>query len=101
MKELKASYLALIKKTRALSAENKQHLLFVYVGGHGATENEKQIYLLNDSSAKNAQMQIEFKLRFISHDITSLTQVFAVFDCCRVPLSGMPGLLQGRGAGTD
>ena len=54
MKDLKASYLALIKKTRALSAENKPHLLFVYVGGHGATENEKQIYLLNDSSAKNA-----------------------------------------------
>ena len=46
-------------------------------------------------------MQIEFKLRFISHDITSLTQVFAVFDCCRVPISGMPGLLQGRGAGAD
>ena len=29
-----------------------------------------------------------------------MTRIFAVFDCCRVPMSNMPGLATGRGAGS-
>ena len=28
-----------------------------------------------------------------------MTRIFSVFDCCRVPLSNMPGLASGRGVG--
>ena len=72
-------------------------MLVVYVGGHGATDAEKQIYLLNETDAKLAQFQIEFKLRYIANDPTSITQVFGVFDCCRVPLNEMKGLINARG----
>ena len=67
------------------------------MGGHGATDNEKQIYLLNEAEAKNAQYAIEFKLRYLTNDELSLTRVFAVFDCCRVPLKNMKGLLNAKG----
>ena len=53
--------------------------------------------MLNEADAKFAQFQIEFKLRYISNDPTSITQVFGVFDCCRVPLNEMKGLLNARG----
>ena len=39
--ELKKSYLTILKLSKRLSVENKRHLIFVYVGGHGATDNEK------------------------------------------------------------
>ena len=28
-----------------------------------------------------------------------MARLFAVFDCCRVPISNMPGLATGRGVG--
>ena len=30
-----------------------------------------------------------------------MTRIFGVFDCCRVPLSNMPGLASGRGVGIN
>ena len=69
----------------------------MYVGGHGATMDEKQIYLLNDSDPKKAQFHIEFKLRYISTDPTSITRIKAVFDCCRVNVSSIVGLSANRG----
>ena len=43
--------------------------------------------------------QLEFKLRYLVQDALSYGRVFAVFDCCRVQMSNMPGLATGRGAG--
>ena len=43
--------------------------------------------------------QLEFKLRYFVQDALTFARVFAVFDCCRVNISNMPGLATGRGAG--
>ena len=51
MKDLKMTYMAIMKKCRALTASNIPHVLFVYLGGHGATQAEKQVYLLNSAKA--------------------------------------------------
>ena len=100
-KQLKASYVALLNMTRKKTQEGIPHLIFTYVGGHGATSEEKQIFLLNDENPKNATWMIELKLRYLVQDITSLARIFAVFDCCRVQISNMPGLATGRGAGAQ
>ena len=96
---LKKNYMTILKLSKQLSLQNKRHLVFVYVGGHGATDNEKQIFLLNSDEPKSAQFHIEFKLRYIANDPTSKVNIFAVFDCCRVNLKNMPGLVNARGAG--
>ena len=41
----------IMKASRAHSTAEEPHLIFVYVGGHGATDDEKQIFLLNESDA--------------------------------------------------
>jgi len=74
-------------------------LLFVYVGGHGATQDEKQVYLLNSSDPKKAIFHLEFKLRYLAKDPDSLMRIGAVFDCCRVNLTNLKGLNAGRGKG--
>ena len=66
--------------------------MFVYAGGHGATDEEKQIFLLNSNDANQAQFKLELKLRMIIGDSLSLGRIFAVYDCCRVPLRNFPGL---------
>ena len=66
LKDLKKTYLSILKLTKELTVAGKRHIIFVYVGGHGATLDEKQIYLLNDNDAKNAQFHIEFKLRYLA-----------------------------------
>ena len=43
-----------MKITRKKSVDGIPHVIFVYVGGHGATQAEKQIYLLNDSNPADA-----------------------------------------------
>ena len=43
-----------MKISRKKSAENIPHVIFVYIGGHGATQNEKQIYLLNEPYSNTA-----------------------------------------------
>ena len=97
LKDLKANYLKILKLCKMFSLEGEPHLLIVYVGGHGATMDEKQVYLLNDSDAKKAQFHIEFKLRYIANDPTSITRIKAVFDCCRINLNSMAGLANARG----
>ena len=77
--------------------EGKQHLIFVYMGGHGATLNEKQIYLLNDADPNKAQYEIEYKLRYLVRDLNTTAHVCAIFDCCRVNIAGLAGLYQARG----
>ena len=69
------------------------------MGGHGATENEKQVYLLNCNESKGAIFHIEFKLRYLVSDLLSYGRIFAIYDCCRVKLGNMPGLVTGRGLG--
>ena len=49
LQDMKETYATILKRTRKLTVDGVQHLLLVYMGGHGATFNEKQIYLLNDS----------------------------------------------------
>ena len=39
--DLKNTYKLLLKLTRAKSMAGIPHILFVYLGGHGATQNEK------------------------------------------------------------
>ena len=98
IKALKTTYSKIMKKSRGLTHEGKAHMLIVYCGGHGATQQEKQIYLLNAAEAKNAMFQLEFKLRYLIQDEGTLCRIFAVFDCCRCRIEGMPGLLEtGRG----
>ena len=52
---LKETYKNIMKKSRGLSHEGKAHLLIVYCGGHGATQEENQIYLLNSADVKKAK----------------------------------------------
>ena len=99
MTVLKKTYMTLLKLSRKLSGEGKPHVIFVYIGGHGATQSEKQIYLLNSETPNGAMFQIEYKLRYLTNDPTSCARIFGVFDCCRVPLKNMPGLTSGRGVG--
>ena len=87
--------------TRKKSASEIPHIIFVYCGGHGATQTEKQIYLINSSDPGNAMFQIEFKLRYLVKDQFTTCRVFGVFDCCRVNLTNMPSLAMGRGVGND
>lgn len=96
---LKKTYMAILKASRAMSSKEEPHIIMVYCGGHGATQNEKQVYLLNCEKAQDAMFQLEFKLRYLVQDALSYGRVFAVFDCCRVQMSNMPGLATGRGAG--
>lgn len=41
VKSLKKSYLAIIKYTRQLTAAGVPHVIFCYVGGHGASQAER------------------------------------------------------------
>ena len=72
-------------------------MLFVYIGGHGATLDERQMYLLNSSDPKSAFFAIEYKLRYLTNDPGSLIHIIAVFDCCRVNMAKIKGLNAGRG----
>ena len=38
-------------------------------------------------------------MRYLVSDLLSYGRIFAVFDCCRVKLDNMPGLVTGRGLG--
>ena len=41
---------------------------------------------------------MEFKLEYLVHDEITHCRVFAIYDCCRVPLESMPGLIDiGKG----
>ena len=73
-------------------------MLVVYLGGHGASsEQMKQIYLLNEEKAKDARYDIEFWLRYLVNDPGSMTQIFAIFNCCRVPIYKIEGFeIRGR-----
>ena len=95
---MKETYLQITKRSRKYTVDGKQHLIFVYMGGHGATYSEKQIYLLNDSDPNKAQYEIEYKLRYlVFKDPDTTAHVCAIFDCCRVNLGGLEGLYQTRG----
>ena len=37
---------------------------------------------------------MEFKLGYLVHDEDTHCRVFAIYDCCRVPLDSMPGLIE-------
>ena len=76
----------IMKASRAHSTAEEPHLIFVYVGGHGATDDEKQIFLLNESDASQAMFHIEFKMRYLVSDALSTARIFGVYDCCRVKL---------------
>ena len=79
MAALKKTYMTLLKLSRKLSGEGKPHMIFVYIGGHGATQSEKQIYLLNSETPNGAMFQIEYKLRYITSDALSTARIFGVF----------------------
>ena len=83
---MKKTYMEILKLTRKLTAEKKPHLIMVYCGGHGATQNEKQVFLLNSAKPSDALFQLEFKLRYLVQDPCSTARIFGMFDCCRVPL---------------
>ena len=54
MSDLKKTYMALMKKSRKHTSDEVSHVIFVYIGGHGATQNEKQLYLLNSNEPGQA-----------------------------------------------
>ena len=86
----------ILKLSRKLTKEKKPHLLFVYIGGHGATLDEMQVYLLNNSSPSKAKFHFEYKLRYLSSGTDSLLRINAVFDCSRVNMTNLIGLNVGR-----
>ena len=45
--------------------------------------------------------QIEYKLRYLTKDDASKLKIMAIYDCCRVEMSAMPGLVGGRGNGCN
>ena len=51
---MKATYMKILKASRKMSADQVPHVIITYCGGHGATQNEKQVYLLNDSNPSKA-----------------------------------------------
>ena len=75
-----------------LTAKGVTHVIMVYVGGHGASENEQLVYLLNSEKPEEAMFPLEQKLRKLVNEEDSLCKVFAVYDCCRVKLEGIRGL---------
>ena len=65
----------------------------VYCGGHGATKGERQQYLLNNKDAKQVIFPLQYKLEFmILPEQASLCRIFAVYDCCRMPIEDLKGL---------
>ena len=101
-KKLKTSYKDVMKLSRKLTNDGKPHVIFVYAGGHGATDSEKlqQLFLLNSNNPKDACFHLEYKLRYLVADPLTLARMFAVFDCCRVPVKNLAGLVSdGRGVG--
>ena len=52
--DLKETYKTLMKLSRKKSYEKKRHVFFIYFGGHGATQAEKQVFLLNSEDPKKA-----------------------------------------------
>lgn len=92
-KELDESFKFLKKETVRLSNENKPHVVFIYFGGHGASVKEQQLYLLNNEEPKHATFNLEIKARSLTGDY-SLCKVFAIYDCCRVPLDTIKELNQ-------
>ena len=100
-KKLKTSYKDVMKLSRKLTNDGKPHVIFVYAGGHGATDNEQQLFLLNSNDPSQAYFHLEYKLRVMVADILTLARIFGVFDCCRVPLKNLPGLAAGRGGGNQ
>ena len=95
--ELQSSYLEILKAVKKLDVAEIPSVLFVYVGGHGASKDEKQVFLLNSSKPKEAIYYIELKLRHIIREPLSLSRIFAIYDCCRVKLESLHGLAFGRG----
>ena len=63
--QMKKSYMVILKKSRALTAAGTKHLIMFYCGGHGATQSEKQVFLLNSDQPSKALFQLEFKLRYL------------------------------------
>ena len=85
------TYKSLTKKSDALTKEGKPHVLFVYVGGHGATDNEHQVFFLNSEDGTKASFPVEFRLRSLINRL-SMIRIFAVYDCSRVPLRNFIGI---------
>ena len=50
--ELKTSYKDILHMSRKLTVDGTPHVIFCYVGGHGATQDEKQIFLVNSEESK-------------------------------------------------
>ena len=90
---MNSTFKQILQLTRTLSyADKKGHTLIVYFGGHGASDRESQLYLLNSDDSKKAIFPIETKLMYLNKDETSLLKIFAIYDCCRVDVKYMPGL---------
>ena len=50
------------------------------------------VYLLNAASAEKAAFQIEYKLKRILEEGSSLAKVFAIYDCSRKASELLPSL---------
>lgn len=99
--EVNSTYKEMRLVSKKLNYEKRPHTFLVYAGGHGASTNEQQLYLLNGSNAKATIINLEYKLRYLVKDEESLLKVFAIYDCCRVELKNIVGLAGGRAVGVD
>ena len=60
LKDLKKSHKEILILSRELTHHKKPHVIFVYAGGHGATENEQQMFLLNSNDPSQAYFHLEY-----------------------------------------
>ena len=77
-----------------MTVDGQPHLIMVYCGGHGASKEEKQVFLFNSDDPREATYNIEFKLRWLINDAESTARLFAIYDCCRVEIANLTGLAE-------
>ena len=96
LREIKASLHKRILEFQHLQDRGRHRIfLFVYVSGHGVSENGQQCFVLNQETGKQNLFTVEDKLRKVSQ--MSQTSVLAFYDCCRQDAASVAGLLASRG----
>ena len=84
----------LLTRTERLNEKKEPHALLVYTGGHGVTDQDEQVHLLNSTKPDEVLFDIERKLKslIINSGDSSQLKVFAIYDSDRLNLNKIEGL---------
>ena len=88
--KIRETMFKILQISKKLGEDDVHHTLIVYAGGHGSSDGQNQIYLLNSADQNKIFFTIEEKLRSIV-EANEFLRVFAIYNCDRV-LMEMPGL---------